>query len=93
MQLSIKINEIWRNQNEKQAITITILLLLIGASISVHAQALKAEDIVKNADAVVNAPKDQEMSIKMTLVDKNGDEKTREMKMYQKGDEKRLVRV
>ncbi len=76
----------------RQIMTLAILLLLVGASISVQAQNLKAEDIAKKADAVVNAPKDQEMSIKMTLVDKNGDEKTRKMKMYQKGDEKRLVR-
>ena len=70
--------------------TITITMLLIFGSI--FAQTITAEDILKNADAVVNAPQDQEISLKMTLTDKSGNEKIREMKMYQKGDEMRLVR-
>lgn len=73
---------------KKMAITITILLI-IG---SVYAQTTTAGDILKKADAVVNAPQDQEISLKMTLTDKGGNEKIREMKMFQKGDETRLVR-
>jgi outer membrane lipoprotein-sorting protein len=73
---------------KKMAITITILLIF-G---SIYAQTPTAEDILKNADAVVNAPQDQEISLKMTLTDKDGNDKIREMKMYQKGDEMRLVR-
>ena len=75
---------------KKMAITITMLLVLVCGSI--YAQTPTAEDILKNADAVMNAPQDQEISLKMTLTDKNGNEKIREMKMYQKGDEMRLVR-
>ncbi len=73
---------------KKMAITIT-MLLIFG---SIYAQTPTAEDILINADAVVNAPQDQEISLKMTLTDKGGNEKIREMKMYQKGDEMRLVR-
>lgn len=73
---------------KKMAITIT-MLLIIG---SVYAQTTTAGDILINADAVVNAPQDQEISLKMTLTDKGGNEKIREMKMFQKGDETRLVR-
>ena len=73
---------------KKMEITIT-MLLIFG---SIYAQTITAGDILKNADAVVNAPQDQEISLKMTLTDKGGNEKIREMKMYQKGDETRLVR-
>ncbi len=73
---------------KKMAITIT-MLLIIG---SIYAQTHSAEDILINADAVVNAPQDQEISLKMTLTDKGGNEKVREIKMYQKGDETRLIR-
>ena len=73
---------------KKMAITIT-MLLIFG---SIYAQTPTAGDILKNADAVVNAPQDQEISLKMTLTDKDGNDKIREMKMYQKGDEMRLVR-
>lgn len=73
---------------KKMAITIT-MLLIFG---SIYAQTPTAGDILKNADAVVNAPQDQEISLKMTLTDKGGNEKIREMKMYQKGDETRLIR-
>jgi outer membrane lipoprotein-sorting protein len=73
---------------KKMAITIT-MLLIFG---SIYAQIPTAEDILINADAVVNAPQDQEISLKMTLTDKGGNEKVREMRMYQKGDEMRLVR-
>ncbi|MBL7075297.1 outer membrane lipoprotein-sorting protein [candidate division KSB1 bacterium] len=58
----------------------------------VEAQELTAVDILKKADAVVNAPKDQKMLSKMILIDKDGWEKVRETEMYQKGDDKRLVR-
>ena len=73
---------------KKMAITIT-MLLIFG---SIYAQTPTAGDILKNADAVVNAPQDQEILLKMTLTDKGGNEKNREMKMFQKGDETRLVR-
>ena len=75
---------------KKMSVTITMLLIWVCGSI--YAQTPTAEDILKNADTVVNAPKDQEISLKITLTDKGGNEKIREMKMFQKGDEMRLVR-
>ena len=56
------------------------------------AQDLSALEIVKKADAVVNAPKDQYLDSKMILINKSGDQKIRETVMYQKGDEKRSIR-
>ena len=75
----------------KKLITITLVLMMSWA-ISVLAQQLSALEIITKMDAVINAPKDQKMSSTMILIDKNGKEKKRETVMYQKGDEKRLVR-
>ena len=74
---------------KKMTITIVVMLLIFG---SIFAQTPKAEDILKKVDAVVNAPQDQEILLKMILTDKAGNEKIRELKIYQKGDDKRLVR-
>lgn len=53
---------------------------------------LTATQILKKVDDVVNAPKDQDLSIKLILIDKNGNEKVREMNMLQKGSDRRLVK-
>ena len=75
----------------QKLITLTMVLIMSWA-ISTTAQELSALDIVKKMDAVVNAPKDQKMSLTMILIDKNGNEKKRQTEMYQKGDETRLIR-
>ncbi len=54
--------------------------------------AQEAQEIVAKADSVVNAPKDQKATMKMILIDKNGNEKHREAQFLQKGDEKRIMR-
>ncbi len=72
--------------------TITITMLLIWICVSIYAQTPTAEDILKNVDAVVNAPKDQDLKVKLILTDKKGKEKTREMSMLQKGSDKRMVK-
>jgi len=69
-----------------------IMVLIMSWAISVAAQELSALDIVKKSDATVNAPKDQYLDSKMVLINKNGDQKVRKTVMYQKGDEKRLIR-
>jgi outer membrane lipoprotein-sorting protein len=51
-----------------------------------------AQTILARVDSVMNAPKDMVAVEKMTLIDKDGSEKVRELKMYQKGSEWRLVR-
>ncbi|MCK4339351.1 MAG: outer membrane lipoprotein-sorting protein [Candidatus Cloacimonetes bacterium] len=75
---------------KKMSITITMLLIWVCGSI--YAQTPAAEDILKNADAVVNAPKDQEITLEMILIDKKGKEKKRVAKMWQKGSEKRMIK-
>lgn len=69
-------------------------LLLIGTSISANAQAdgLSALDILNKVDDVTNGARDQKYTMKIVLIDKGGNEKTRELLMLQKGRDKRLAR-
>ncbi len=60
---------------------------LAGRGMSQDAQAILAR-----VDSVMNAPKDMVAVEKMTLIDKSGSEKVRDLKLYQKGSEWRLVR-
>lgn len=53
---------------------------------------ISAALILENVDDVINAPKDQDLVIKLILIDKNGEEKSREMKILQKGSDKRMVK-
>ena len=69
-----------------------LILMVTLASTQLYAQNLSALDILKKADAVVNAPQDMHQFSRMILIDKDGDEKVRNSEMYQMGDEKRLVR-
>ena len=75
-----------------QKLITLIMVLFMSCAISGTAQDLSALEIVKKADAVVNAPKDQYLDSKMILINKSGDQKIRKTVMYQKGDEKRLIR-
>ena len=75
----------------RRFVLLTAVLIMVVFAF-VQAQELTPTDILKKADAVVNAPKDQKMMSKMVLIDKDGNEKVRETEMYQKGDDKRLVR-
>ncbi|MCK4642231.1 outer membrane lipoprotein-sorting protein [bacterium] len=51
-----------------------------------------ASKIIEEVDNVINAPKDQDLMIKLILIDKNGKENVREMNMLQKGSDKRMVK-
>ena len=53
---------------------------------------ISAVQILNNVDDVINAPEDQDLKIKLILIDKKGKEKLREMKMLQKGSDKRMVK-
>jgi outer membrane lipoprotein-sorting protein len=53
---------------------------------------LTASQILGKVDDVINAPKDQDLRIRMILIDKKGKEKSREMSMMQKGSDKRMVK-
>lgn len=74
-----------------------MLLLLTGMFLfwnNVQAQepGLTAVKILQGVDDVTNAPKDQNMSIKITLIDKDNKEELRELVMMQKGYDKRLAK-
>ena len=74
-----------------------MLLLLTGMFLfwnNVQAQepGLTAVKILQGVDDVTNAPKDQNMSIKITMIDKDNKEELRELVMMQKGYDKRLAK-
>ncbi len=79
----------------KKCILSSMLILSIIASLTqVWAQEkqLTASQILSKVDDVVNAPKDQDLKIKLILIDKEGKEETRELVMFQKGSDKRMVK-
>jgi outer membrane lipoprotein-sorting protein len=55
-------------------------------------QDLSAAEILARVDRTINAPKDQEMEATLILIDEKGEERTRVVQMYQKGDDRRLAR-
>lgn len=73
-------------------ILISTVILALVISVQVKAQELTALEVLKKSDNVVNAPKDQEQKVKLILIDKDGDEKEREVIMLQKGSDKRLIK-
>jgi len=79
----------------KNFIKSTLFLLLVSlcfASLGAEETKLTAIQILQRADDVINAPKDQDLTVKLILIDKKGNEKVREMSMLQKGSDKRLVK-
>lgn len=67
-----------------------LLLLLMLPALS-NAQD-DAGAILQNVDNILNAPKDQSLSIRVVIVDKRGAESMRELSLYQKGSDKRVVK-
>jgi outer membrane lipoprotein-sorting protein len=72
-------------------IILNIIILLI-INVQSNAQHLTAIEILKKSDSVVNAPKDQNLKMKLILTDKDGNEKKREVSILQKGGEKRMIK-
>ena len=72
---------------------ILILSMTMTASL-VRAQEkqLSALGILEKADDVINAPKDQDLKLKLILIDAKGNEEVRRMSMLQKGSDKRMVK-
>jgi outer membrane lipoprotein-sorting protein len=64
----------------------------MALSLSIKTYALTGDEILSKVDQTANAPKDRVATLKMVLVDKSGEEKERELTMWQKGDQKRLIR-
>jgi len=67
-----------------------IVCLLLPVCLPVSGQGLTAQAILDQVNEVLNAPKDQKMSIRLVLIDKDGKEETREFMMMQKGKEMRM---
>lgn len=70
------------------------LIITLGLSMTLWTQEnnLTAEKILQGVDEVTNAPKDQNMIIKITLTDKDGREEFRELEMMQKGYDRRMAK-
>ncbi len=71
---------------------LVISSVVFAEDINSNNQNLSAQQILQNVDKNLNAPNDQEISIKMILMDKKGNEKVREAKIWQKGNEKRMLK-
>jgi len=71
---------------------LTLCIMVFAYSSWAQESQLTAPQILEKVDDVINAPKDQDLSIKLILIDKDGNEKVREMNMLQKGSDKRLVK-
>ncbi len=77
-------------QNKFKTIIFTsAILLLPGLQFG---QKPTASDIMDRVDKVINGPLDQKITMELKLIDRNGDEKIREIVMYQKGNNKRMTK-
>ena len=71
-------------------ISLGMILGMLFITGIIHADTLNPDQILATVDDVINAPKDQEMTIKMVVIDKKGNEKVRQIVMMQKGSSKRV---
>ena len=55
-------------------------------------QTTAAQAVLVRVDSVLNAPKDQTQQVELTLIEKDGTERSRTLSMWQKGDETRTVK-
>ncbi|HIE26850.1 TPA: hypothetical protein EYP66_06150, partial [Candidatus Poribacteria bacterium] len=66
----------------RQTLTYAILIgiaCIMALSLSINTSlALTGDEILKKVDQTANAPKDRVATLKMVLVDKNGEKKERE---------------
>jgi len=79
----------------KKCILQSVLILSMIVSLTqVWAQEkqLTASQILEKVDNVVNAPEDQDLKMKLILINKEGKEEMRELIMLQKGSEKRIAK-
>jgi outer membrane lipoprotein-sorting protein len=79
----------------KRKITFYLLaLVLITPFFQAFSQSssMTAAEVVEKVDQVINAPADQDFTVKLVLIEKNGATKERIMNMKQKGSDKRYVK-
>ncbi len=76
----------------KRSIFIALVCsLLLFLTVLTAAQELSARDILNNVDALISAPQDQTLQIRMVLINKDGKEvESRELTMMQKGSDLRM---
>ncbi len=80
-------------KKQQEIIKIICILSALFVFKSGAEQIPDAEQILKKVDEVLAAPKDQVGLIKVSIINKGGEIKYREIQLYQKGNEKRLVKV
>jgi len=73
-------------------ILLSVLLAAVLACPLLWSQDLSAAEVLERVDRTINAPGDQEMEATLILIDEKGNERTRVVRMYQKGDDRRLAR-
>lgn len=73
-------------------ILLAVLFLAALTCALLWSQDLSAPAILERVDRTINAPKDQEMEATLILIDEKGNERTRVVRMYQKGEDRRLAR-
>jgi outer membrane lipoprotein-sorting protein len=73
-------------------------LILVSALTTLYASAGEAQQtpidpqiVLTRVDSVLNAPEDQTKDMHLVLIDRAGSERTRTLKMWQKGDDTRTV--
>ena len=71
----------------RTVVAVLVLLLVVGEALG-----LTGQEVLEKVDQVMNAPRDRVASVRMVLVEKGGATKERRVKMYQKGEQKRLVK-
>ncbi len=62
------------------------------AGVRAEAQSQNGNAILRKVEDALTAPKDRVAIMKMDIIDKNGNTKHRQIKIYQKGKHKRLIR-
>ena len=77
---------------KKNGSTIISMFAILLAACLCSAEQLTASQILEKTDAVLNAPKDQNLKMKLIITDREGNEKVREINMLQKGSDKRMGR-
>jgi len=75
----------------KLSVFVTVVAVVLSV-FSVSFCASDAAAVLKGVDEVINAPKDQDMTLKIVLKEKSGKESIRELSMLQKGENKRIAK-
>ncbi|MCK4330296.1 outer membrane lipoprotein-sorting protein [candidate division WOR-3 bacterium] len=73
-------------------IVLFLPIILLGGTPAHQGLASGGDEILKKAENAINAPKDRTATMKLTLIDKDGDSKVRDIKIWQLGKEKRLIK-